>query len=322
MLLRFIQKVFLSLITLLILSIISYSILLRDPIYQAETNVVSAYIEYVQDLLNGNLGISYSTREPLVMQILDVFPATISLTITAILFSTLLGLPLGLIAAVQRENLLGKLLISLGSLSLAIPVFWLAILVLAYASLNGWELAALGEIHPIYDVPSVTGVKLIDIFFSDSPYRLKMLQSAFQHLALPALILAVPATLQMIKITEERAEYVLKQNYVKVARVRGWSPFKVWRVHILRNTLPALIPLIAHNLTLVFAFSMLIENVVSWGGIGRWLVNALASQDYQAISAGVMAIGLFVLLVDLLAGLFTTILDPSHKKDWYNVKSL
>lgn len=322
MLLRFIQKLFLTLITLLILSVISYSILLRDPIYQLEESVFSTYLSYAQNLLKGDLGISYNTGEPLIQQILAVFPSTISLITTAMLFSLLIGLPLGFIAAVQRENLLGKLLISLGSLSLAIPVFWLAIIVLSYASLNDWELAAVGEIHPIYNVPSLTGVKLIDIFFSDSPYQLKMFQSALQHLALPALILAVPATLQMIKITAERTEYVLKQNYVKVARTRGWSPFKVWRVHILRNTLPALIPQIAHNVTLVFAFGMLIENVVSWGGIGRWLVNALAVQDYQAISAGVMAIGLFVLFVDLIVSLMTTLLDSSAKKDWYNVKSL
>ena len=62
---------------------------------------------------------------------------------------------------------------------------------------------------------------------------------------------------------------------------------------------------------------MLVENVVSWGGIGRWMINALALQDYNAISAGVVAIGLFVLLIDLLARLLTTLLDPYQKKDWY-----
>lgn len=118
-------------------------------------------------------------------------------------------------------------------------------------------------------------------------------------------------------MTKQRTEYVLKQNYVKVARTRGWSPLKIWWVHILRNTLPPLIPMIARNITLIFAFAMLVENVVSWGGVGRWIVNALALKDYNAISAGVLAIGIFVLSVDLLASLLTTLLDPSQKKDWY-----
>ncbi|WP_324681849.1 ABC transporter permease [Bibersteinia trehalosi] len=320
MLIRFIQKLLLTLITLGILSIISYNILLRDPIYQFDSYAITNYFGYLQDFLRGDLGISHSTGEPLLKQILQVFPATISLTVAAIVLSLLLGIPLGFLGITQRKNIFGKLLLSLGSLSLAVPVFWLAIVLQAYASMNSWEIAAMGEIHSIYAVQSITGVKLIDIFLSDSPYKLKMMQSALQHLALPTLILAVPATLETMRFTAERAEYVLRQNYVKVARTRGWSPLKVWYRHVLRNTLPPLIPMIARNVTLVFAFSMLVENVVSWGGIGRWLINALALQDYQAISAGVMAIGVFVLGVDLLASLVTTLCDPSHKKDWFNAK--
>lgn len=317
MLLALIRKCFLTLITLLILSIISYSILLRDPINVVVENWVVGYFGYVQDLWQGKWGMSYHTGEPLAKQILTVFPATISLCLSASFLSLLLGIPLGFIGAIRQNTLLNTVLTTLGSLSLAVPVFWLAIVMLAYASLNHWEISAVRELHPIYDVPTITGVKVFDIFLADSPYKLKMMQSALQHLALPTLILAIPATLEIMRMTQQRAEYVLKQNYVKVARTRGWSPLKIWRTHILNNTLPPLIPMIARNITLIFAFGMLIENVVSWGGIGRWMIHALALQDYKAISAGVMAIGLFVLFIDLLANLLTILLDPSQKKDWY-----
>ncbi|MDH2998135.1 peptide ABC transporter permease [Pasteurellaceae bacterium LFhippo2] len=317
MLIAIIRKLFLTLITLLILSFISYSILLRDPLNQLEMAGASGYWHYVQDLLQGNLGISYTNGESLAKQILSVFPATISLCFSALMLSLILGIPLGFLSATQQRNIFGKLLSTLGSLSLAIPVFWLAIILLAYASINQWGIASVGEIHPIYDVPAVTGVKFLDIFLSDAPHKLKMMQSALQHLALPTLILAIPATLETMRFTQLRTQYVIKQNYVKVARTRGWSPFKIWRVHVVRNTLPAIIPMIARNVTLIFAFAMLIENVVSWGGVGRWMINALSIQDYNAISAGVVAIGLFVLLVDLLSELTTTLLDPSQKKEWY-----
>lgn len=320
MLIALLRKLFLTLITLCILSMISYGILLRDPIYELETDWMTGYVDYLVEVFQGDLGISHSSGEPLLAQILSVFPATISLTLSAISLALLFGIPLGFFTATQRHNLLGKLLISLSSLSLAIPVFWLAIVMLAYTSLNGWAIASVGEIHPIYDVPSITGVKVWDILLSDSPDKLMMLQSALQHLVLPTLILALPATLETVRMTQERTTYVLKQNYVKVARARGWSPYKVWWNHIIRNTLPPLVPMIAHNVTLTFAFSMLVENIISWGGIGRWLVNALSVQDYSAISAGVVAIGVFVLSVDLLASLIRTLLDPSQKKDWYNVK--
>lgn len=317
MLIALIRKGFLTLITLLILSLISYYILLRDPINVVAENRVVGYVSYVQGLLQGEWGTSYHSGEPLVKQILNVFPATISLCLSASFLSLVLGLPLGFLGAIQQNKVLNALLTTLGSLSLAVPVFWLAIVILAYASLHHWEISAVGELHPIYDVPTVTGVKLFDIFLTDSPYKLKMMQSALQHLALPTLILAIPATLEIMRITQQRAAYVLKQNYVKVARTRGWSPAKIWRTHILRNTLPPLIPMIARNITLIFAFGMLIENVVSWGGIGRWIIHALAIQDYNAISAGVMAIGLFVLFIDILANGLTFLLDPAQKKDWY-----
>ncbi|ATW43956.1 ABC transporter permease subunit [Glaesserella parasuis] len=317
MLFVLIRKLLLIIISLMILSLISYFILLRNPHYSVIEQGFSGYAIYLQQLLEGNLGVSEMTGEPLTKLILNVFPATISLCLSATLLSLMLGIPLGFFAALQRQNMIGKLLGSLGSLSLAVPVFWLAIVLLAYASSHHWAISAVGELHPIYAVPTITGVKILDIFLSDAPHKLKMMQSALHHLALPTLVLAVPATLEIIRMTKQRTEYVLKQNYVKVARTRGWSPLKIWWVHILRNTLPPLIPMIARNITLIFAFAMLVENVVSWGGVGRWIVNALALKDYNAISAGVLAIGIFVLSVDLLASLLTTLLDPSQKKDWY-----
>ncbi len=160
----------------------------------------------------------------------------------------------------------------------------------------------------------VTGFLLLDIWLSDVPYKLKMMQSALHHLALPTLVLAVPATLEVMHITQARAGYVMKQNYIKIAKTRGWTPFRVWRTHIICNTLPALLPMIARTFILIFAFGMLIENIFSWGGIGRWLINALAIQDYNAISAGVVAIGVFVLLVDMVTGFVRVMLDPSDKR--------
>ncbi|AAP96069.1 peptide ABC transporter permease [[Haemophilus] ducreyi] len=318
MLFAFIRRLFLSLITLIILTLIGYNILLRDPLnHFMDLYGIQAYFSYVMGLLHGDFGISYSNGDPIANQILNVFPATISLCFAALFVSVIIGIPLGFVAASFRYNVVGKLLAIVSAFSLAIPVFWLAIMALYYAASNDWQIAAVGELHPIYEISLVTGFRLLDIFLADSPYKLKMMQSVLHHLALPTLILALPATLEVIRFTRQRAEYVMKQNYIKVARTRGWSPYKIWLKHILRNTLPALIPMIARNLTLVFAFAMLVENIFSWGGIGLWLINALAIQDYNAISAGVVAIGLFVLGVDILVRLVTTLLDPSQKKDWY-----
>lgn len=314
MLISLLRRLFLTIIPLLILSMISYAILLRDPLNQLELNSLENYINYLNGLLHGDLGISYRTGEPLATQILAVFPATLSLCFSAMLFSLLLGIPLGFFSATQR-NLLGKLLTSLGSLSLAVPMIWLALLVLYYASIEQWTFSTVGEINGIYQLERVTGFLLVDIFLSQSPYKMEMMQNALHHLVLPTLVLATPMTLEVMRLVQYRAEYVMKQNYVKVAQTRGWSPFKIWRNHIFGNTLPPLIPTLIRNLTLIFAFAMLIENVFSWGGVGRWLINALALQDYNAISAGVMAIGVFVLVIDLLARLVALVINVKIQDD-------
>lgn len=318
MLTAFIRKIFLTLITLIFLSIISFHILLRDPLNRlTDMRWFESYFNYLKSLIKGDFGISFNNGESLTTQILQVFPESITLCLSALFISLILGIPLGFFSATQQKNMLGKFLNILGSLSLAIPVFWLALVLMYYASLNRWEIAAMGEIHSIYPKEIVTGFLFLDIWLSDSPYKLKMLQSSLHHLSLPALILAIPATLEIMRVTQERTSYVLKQNYIKIAKTLGWTPFRIWKTHIIRNTLPSLVPMVARTFILIFAFGMLIETIFSWGGIGRWLIYALSIQDYNAISAGVVAIGLFVLLVDMITGFIRVVLDPSEKKDWY-----
>lgn len=318
MLTAFIRKIFLTLITLVFLSLISFHILLRDPLnHLADLNWFESYFNYLNALLHGDFGISFTSGEALTEQILQVFPATITLCLSALIVSLVIGVPIGFFAATQQKNMLGKTFNIFGTLSLAVPVFWLALVLMYYASTHQWEISAIGEMHSIYPKQAITGFLLLDIWLSDTPYKLKMMQSALHHLALPTLVLAIPATLEIMHRTQARAVYVMKQNYIKVAKTRGWSPFKIWTTHIIRNTLPSLLPMIARTFILIFAFGMLIENIFSWSGIGRWLINALAIQDYNAISAGVVAIGVFVLLVDMLTAFIRVLLDPSEKKDWY-----
>lgn len=158
MLIVFFRKIFLTLITLIFLSLISFNILLRDPLnHLAELGWFEAYCYYVKSLLNGDFGISFSNGEPLTAQILQVFLATITLCLSALIVSLIIGLPLGFFAATQQKNMVGRLLNTLGSLSLAVPVFWLALVLMYYASLNQWEVSAIGEIHSLYPKQMVTG---------------------------------------------------------------------------------------------------------------------------------------------------------------------
>ena len=200
---------------------------------------------------------------------------------------------------------------------ISLPVFWLAPIMLYFAAIHSWEIAAVGQFNLLYEIPPVSGFAIVDVWFIHEPYRIKIIQSILQHLILPTLVLAISPTMEIARIIQQRAEYIFNQNYIKVAATRGWSRRQILFGFVMRNTLPLLIPQITRLFTLVLAQCMLIESSFGWPGIGRWLIEAVAQQDYNSISAGVIAIGLCIILVNTLNELLLFILDPLNKKGWY-----
>ncbi|PJG84551.1 ABC transporter permease [Conservatibacter flavescens] len=313
------RRLFLIVLTLFILSFVSYHILLRDPLNQEllTAHFHLGYFSYIRDVLQGNLGISYNGGESLLTLILTVLPPTVELCITAILLALLLGIPLGLIGAWNHQNILGKSIHAVSSLGLSVPVFWIAPLLLYFAALYHWEIAAVGQFNLLYEIKTVTGFALIDVWFMEQPYRIKVIQNVLQHLILPTLVLMISPTMEMTRLVQQRAEFLMRENFVKVAATRGWSKFKIMRKLVLRNTLPLIVPQFPRIFTLVMAHCMLIENVFGWPGIGRWLIDALAQEDYNAISASIMVIGLLIIAVNQLSDLVAFLFDPLHRKGWY-----
>ena len=145
----------------------------------------------------------------------------------------------------------------------------------------------------------------------------KIVQNILQHLALPTLVLCILPTMEIIRIIHQRAEYILNQNFSKVATTRGWSKWKILHQYVFRNTFPLLVPQVPRVFTLVLTQCMLVETALGWPGIGRWLINAVNKQDYNSIAAGVIVIGVCIILIDTFTKIFTFILDPFKKKGWY-----
>lgn len=314
-----VRRLCLTLITLFCLSLVSYHILMRDPLNRELTNInfYSGYIGYMQRLFNADLGISYNGGEPLLQIILVVIPPTIELCFFAMLLALLFGIPLGFMGAVNRHNWLGKGITALSSLGLSVPVFWIAPLLLYVAAIYQWDIAAMGQFNLLYEIKPITGFTAIDVWFTQSPYGLKIIQNVFQHLVLPALVLAISPTMEVTSLVQQRAEFLFQQNYVKVSSTKGWSNFKILRKLILRNTLPLIIPQFTRIFTLVLAQCMLVENVFAWPGVGSWLINAMAQQDYNAISAGIIAIGILIIVINQITDFVVFLLDPRHRKGWY-----
>lgn len=313
------RRLFLILITLLVLSLVSYFILMRDPLNHelSEPHFYSGYLYYLNMLSKGDLGISYNGGDSLVSLIATVLPPTIELCLAAMLLALLFGIPLGFLGAYNSHNTLGKSISAISSFGISLPVFWLAPIMLYFAAIHSWEIAAVGQFNLLYEIPPVSGFAIVDVWFIHEPYRIKIIQSILQHLILPTLVLAISPTMEIARIIQQRAEYIFNQNYIKVAATRGWSRRQILFGFVMRNTLPLLIPQITRLFTLVLAQCMLIESSFGWPGIGRWLIEAVAQQDYNSISAGVIAIGLCIILVNTLNELLLFILDPLNKKGWY-----
>ncbi|TCP92168.1 cationic peptide transport system permease protein [Cricetibacter osteomyelitidis] len=309
----------LIMISLLALSFISYIILMRDPLNAelAQPRFYSGYVNYVNGLLHGDLGITYSGGDSLLTLIFTVLPPTIELCIASMLLAVLLGIPLGIIGAVNRQNFVGKSISAVSSLGLSVPVFWVAPLLMYFSAIYDWEISSVGQFNLLYEIKPITGFAIIDVWFMDEDYRLKVIQNVLQHLALPTIVLMISPTMEVTRFIQQRAETVFNQNYVKVEVTRGWSTLKILRKRILRNTLPLLVPEFARIFALVFAYSMLIENIIGWPGIGRWIIDAVSQQDYNSISAGVVVIGSLMICINVVTNVTTFMLDPFNRKGWY-----
>ncbi|PJG83194.1 ABC transporter permease [Caviibacterium pharyngocola] len=319
MIFSFFRHLLLLCITLLIISLISYVILMRDPLNSvlATPHFYSGYLFYVRSLLQGDFGISYNGGESLKDLILTVLPPTLELCFSAILLAILFGIPLGLLGATHSKHFIGKTIRTASVLGLSMPVFWLAPILLYFSATQGWEISAIGQYNLLYEIKPITGFPIIDVWFINEPYRIKIIQNVLQHLVLPTLVLMILPTMEIIRIVQQRAEFLFEQNYIKVAATKGWSQWKVLRKHILRNTLPLIIPQMTRLFTLVIAQCMLVEGTFGWPGIGRWLIDAVGVQDYNSISAGIIVIGLCIIIVNLCVEIITFILDPLNKKGWY-----
>ncbi|MBN6065442.1 ABC transporter permease subunit [Aggregatibacter actinomycetemcomitans] len=312
------QCVFLVL-TSIILTLISYVILMQDPLNAelATPHFYNGYFNYLGNLTRGDLGISYNGGQLLKSTIFTVLPPTLELCFCAILLAVLFGIPLGLLGAIYQSHFIGKTTRTLSSMGLAMPVFWIAPILLYASAINGWEIAAIGQYNLLYEIKPITGFPIIDVWFVEAPYRLKIIQNVLQHLALPTLVLTILPTMEIVRFVQQQAETIFQQNYVKVAATRGWSKFKVLRKYILRNTLPLLIPQMTRLFTLVITQCMLVESTLGWPGIGRWLIDSVTQQDYNSISAGIITIGLCIIFIKLFSESLIFILDPLNKKGWY-----
>ncbi len=264
---------------------------------------------YLSKVIAGDFGMSVLTANTVIEDIRRTFPATLELATAGTLLGTVIGVPMGVLAAVRQGRLTDQIVRVVGLLGYSAPIFWLGLmgLLVFYAQL-GWT-AGPGRLDIAYDyiVTPVTGVLLVD---SAMAGEWGVFGNAFSHLVLPACLLGYFSMAYISRMTRSFMLNELAQEYVTAARVKGLAEWRIIWGHALRNAAVPLITVIALSYANLLEGSVLTETVFAWPGLGQYITNSLQNADMNAVLGGTLVIGAVFIALNLFSDLLYRLLDP------------
>jgi len=266
------------------------------------------YVTFVRNLTRGEFGTSINTRRAITKDLALFLPATVELATAAVLFALLLGLPLGIFAAVRRDGPIDHLARMVSLIGVSIPIFWLATvsLVLFYATLH-WTVGP-GRLGPQVERPEyVTGLFTVDSLLEGD---FETFQDALSHLILPGLVLASSIMGLITRITRSSMLEVLSQDYTRTARAKGLRELVVVARHALRNALIPTITVLGLAYGGLLSGAVMTETIFAWPGLGRYAFQSVRTNDFPAIMAVTFVIGIMYVVVNLIVDLLYGWLDP------------
>jgi peptide/nickel transport system permease protein len=266
------------------------------------------YLLFLNGLLHGDLGISIASQRPVFDDIAQFAPATVELSTVAFILSLVVGIPLGILAAVKRDSWIDHLARAISLVGVSSPTFWLAFIMLALFY-GGLEIApGPGRLDPIALPPeTVTGFLLIDTALAGD---WQTFHDAAAHLVLPSIVLAA-ATLGLITRTT-RASMLesIQQDYVRVARAKGLKAWSIILGHVFPNALIPIVTLGGLAYANLLAGAVMTETIFSWPGLGLYTFRSAAALDFPAIMGITLIVALVYLIINLLIDVSYALLDP------------
>jgi peptide/nickel transport system permease protein len=267
---------------------------------------------YFADLLHGDLGRSLVDSQPVATKLAQFFPATVELTVGALIFATVVGIPAGIFAALRRSSLLDALTMSGVLLGVSIPVFWLGfMLVYLFAvvpSWFGWNLFPIsGRISLAYFVPPRTHLVVLDALLAGNG---RAALDALWHLILPAVTLGTIPLAIVAKITRSGMLDVLRSDYIRTARAKGLGPFAVVVVHALRNALVPILTVVGLQTGLLLGGAVLTEHIFAWPGIGRLAFDAISNRDMPLINGCILLFAAVFVIVNTVVDILYAAANP------------
>ena len=281
---------------------------LDQPLYKQ-------YLLFLKSLSQGELGHSIVTAEPVAKEFFAYFPATVELSFCAMFWALLLGIPLGLFSALNRNSFFDKFTIGFSLFGFSMSIFWWALmLILIFSVALGWTPVS-GRLNPIYDINSITGFYLIDAWFSQE--SLKIFLNSLKHLILPSLTLGTIPLAFIVRITRASVLDILEKDFIRTAQAKGLSFYTVFFRHALLNALIPIITIVGFLIGTLLTGAVLTETIFAWPGIGQWFVQALFARDYPVITGGSLLIAFIIVGINICVDIAYAKVDPQIQSDLF-----
>ena len=267
------------------------------------------YALYVRNLLQGDLGVSITTRRAVTDDLKQFFPATLELSTAAVLISLLIGLPLGVLSAVRRNRLTDHLARLVSLIGISIPVFWLGLLglIVLWYHLNILP-GPSGQLdRGITPPPPRTNIMLLDCLLAGDGTAFV---NALWHLILPATVLGAYTLGIITRMTRGSMLEVLSQDYMRTARAKGLPQRRAVLTHGLRNAIIPTLTLAGLAYGSLLSGAVLTETVFSWPGIGSYATQTAGQLDFPAVMGVALITALVYLLLNLVVDVLYTVLNP------------
>jgi peptide/nickel transport system permease protein len=266
------------------------------------------FVTYISNLFRGDLGESISTRRPVMTDLKQFVPGTLELTLAAMAFALILGIPLGILAAVKRDrwpDTVARLVALLGT---SVPVFWLSLLLLYLFFFKLHWLPGPGRLDIGMEQPrKITGLITVDALIAGD---WAALWSAIKHLALPAIALGSFSMGMIVRMLRSSLLASLNDDYVRTARAKGLTERAVITRHALRNAMIPTVTIIGLTTASLLAGAVITETIFSWPGIGRYGVDAARKLDYPALFGVTLIVAVAYVTVSLIIDIIYAVLDP------------
>jgi peptide/nickel transport system permease protein len=269
--------------------------------------LLERYFVFVANALSGDFGLSFFHRRPVFDVMLERLPATIELTVAAMLIAVLIAVPLGVLAAVKRGTIIDRAATVGSLLGVSLPGFWFGILLILLFAVELRLLPVAGRLGYEHEVARITHFVLVDTLLAG---RLDSFGNALRHIAMPAFTLGLPSAAILMRVTRGAMVEVLRADYVLFAEAKGLSRRRVlWR-HALKNALIPTVTVAALETGSLLGGNMIVETVFGWPGLGRLVVESIFARNYPLVQAAVLLYAATYVMANFAADVIYTFLNP------------